>query len=130
MQCAVQLTGTVLQVREIGPGESVGYGAGFRAARPSRIATIALGYADGVLRGAAARGFVVIGGRRAPLAGRVSMDLIGADVTDIGGVAVGEAAELFGPALAVDEAAAAWGTISYELLTGLSRRVPRIYMSQ
>jgi len=127
MACAVRLTARVLQVREVAPGESVGYGASFRAARPSTIATIALGYADGVLRGAAARAGAVIRGQIAPFAGRVSMDLIGLDVTVIDGAAAGDEAELFGPSLPVDEAAAAWGTISYELLTGLSRRVPRIY---
>jgi alanine racemase len=129
MQCAVQLTGTVLQLRSIAAGDSVGYGATFRAPGPRTIATIALGYADGVLRSAGNRASVIIKGRRAPLVGRVSMDLITADVTGIDGVAVGDEAELFGPGLAVDEAAAQWGTISYELLTGLSRRVPRVYRS-
>ena len=127
MACAVRLTARVLQVREVAPGESVGYGASFRAARPSTIATIALGYADGVLRGAAARAGAVIRGQIAPFAGRVSMDLIGLDVTGIAGVVAGDEAELFGPSLPVDEAAASWGAISYELLTGLSRRVPRVY---
>lgn len=130
MGCAVQLAATVLQVRKIAAGESVGYGATFHAARPSTIVTIALGYADGVLRAAAAKAGAMIRGRRAPFAGRVSMDLIGLDVTGIDGVAAGDEAELFGPSLPVDEAAAFWGTISYELLTGLSRRVPRIYMDR
>jgi alanine racemase len=128
MQCAAQLTGTVLQVRELAAGDSVGYGATFHAPRPSTIATIALGYADGVLRSASNTASVIIRGQRAPLVGRVSMDLITLDVTGIADVAAGDEAELFGPALSVDEAAAQWGTISYELLTGLSRRVPRIYM--
>jgi alanine racemase len=127
MTCAVQLTGTVLQVRAIAAGESVGYGASFAATQPSTIATIALGYADGVLRSAGNKAGIVIKGRRAPLVGRVSMDLITADVTGLD-VAAGDVAELFGPALPVDDAAAAWGTISYELLTGLSRRIPRVYM--
>ena len=110
-------------------GESVGYGASFHAARPSLIATVALGYADGVLRSASNAATVLIRGKRTRLVGRVSMDLIGLDVTGIDGVAVGDEAELFGPGLALDEAAAAWGTISYELLTGLSHRVPRVYMT-
>ena len=129
MRCAVQLTGTVLQLRDVAAGESVGYGASFVAPAPMRIATIALGYADGVLRGAGGRADVLLGGRRARLVGRVSMDLITADATGLD-VAEGDEAELFGPGLAVDEAAAAWGTISYELLTGLSRRVPRVYMER
>ncbi len=128
MQCAVQLTAKVLQLRQVAAGDSVGYGATWIAARPSTLATIALGYADGVLRSAGAHAAAVIRGRRAPFVGRVSMDLIGLDVTGIDGVAAGEEAELFGPSLAVDEAASSWGTISYELLTGLSRRAPRIYM--
>ncbi|MBV9548492.1 MAG: alanine racemase [Alphaproteobacteria bacterium] len=127
VQCVVRLTGTILQLRRIGAGESVGYGGTFHAARPSIIATLALGYADGVLRSAGNRACAVIRGRRAPFVGRVSMDLIGLDVTDVEGVAAGDEAELFGPALPLDEAAAAWGTISYELLTGLSRRLPRVY---
>jgi alanine racemase len=127
MQCAVRLAGTVLQVRQIAAGESVGYGASFQASGPRTIATIALGYADGVLRSASTKAGVVINGARAPLAGRVSMDLLTADVTGLD-VSAGDEAELFGPGLAVDAAAAAWGTVSYELLTGLSRRVPRVYM--
>jgi len=129
MQCAVRLTGTVLQTRSIGAGDSVGYGASYQATGPCTIATIALGYADGVLRSAGNRAGTVIKGRRAPLVGRVSMDLITADVTGLE-VAAGDEAELFGPALPVDEAAAGWGTISYELLTGLSRRIPRVYMDR
>jgi alanine racemase len=129
MQAAVQLTGSILQLRQVAAGESVGYGATFRATCSSTIATIALGYADGILRSAAGRAGAIVRGRRAPFAGRVSMDLIGLDVTGIDGVAVGDEAELFGPSLSVDEAASSWGTISYELLTGLSRRVPRIYMA-
>jgi alanine racemase len=128
MQCAVQLTGTVLQTRPVAAGESVGYGASFRAKQATTIATIALGYADGVLRGAGNRAQAMIGGQRAPIVGRVSMDLITLDVTGLK-VAVGDEAELFGPAVSLDEAAAGWGTISYELLTGLSRRIPRIYMN-
>jgi len=127
MRCAVRLTAPVLQLRRIAAGDSVGYGATFRATRPSTIATIALGYADGVLRSASNAASAIVRGRRAPVAGRVSMDLIGLDVTGIADVAVGDQAELFGPDLPLDDAAAAWGTISYELLTGLSRRVPRIY---
>jgi len=127
MQAAVRLTGTVLQTRQIVAGDSVGYGATFRAAQPASIATIALGYADGVLRSASNRAEAAFRGGRARLVGRVSMDLITLDVTGLG-VAVGDEAELFGPDLPLDEAAAAWGTISYELLTGLSRRIPRIYM--
>ena len=127
MQPVVTLAAPILQLRRIEAGESVGYCATFRATRPTVIATIPLGYADGVLRTASGRAHALIKGRRAPFVGRVSMDLITLDVTDLPGVAVGDMAELFGPNLPVDDAAADWGTISYHLLTGLSRRVPRVY---
>jgi alanine racemase len=127
MQPVVTLAAPILQLRQIAPGDSVGYCATFHAARPSVIATIPLGYADGVLRAASGGAQALIRGRRAPIVGRVSMDLITLDVTDLPGVAVGDMAELFGPGLPVDEAATSWGTISYHLLTGLSRRIPRVY---
>jgi alanine racemase len=126
MRCAARLAGRVLQLRRIAAGESVGYGATFRATGPRTVATVALGYADGVLRSAGNRAEAVIGGGRAKVVGRVSMDLVTLDVTGLA-AAAGDEAEFFGPALDLDEAATAWGTISYELLTGLSRRVPRVY---
>ncbi len=126
MQPVVRLTAPILQLRPIAPGETVGYGGSFTADRPMTIATIALGYADGVLRAASARASAMVRGRAVPIVGRVSMDLVTLDVTGLD-VAVGDMAELFGPGMALDAAAAAWGTISYELLTGLSRRIPRIY---
>jgi len=126
MQPVVQLAAPILQLRPIAPGDTVGYGAGFTADKPMTIATIALGYADGVLRAAAANARAMVRGRAVPFVGRVSMDLVTLDVTGMD-VAVGDMAELFGPALKLDEAASSWGTISYELLTGLSHRIPRIY---
>lgn len=128
MQTVAQLAGRILQLRQIAPGDTIGYGASFTATRPMTIATIALGYADGVLRSGSNKAFAMVGGHRAPFAGRVSMDLITLDVTGIAGVATGDLAELFGPELPLDEAATAWGTIPYELLTGLSRRIPRVYV--
>ena len=127
MQQVVSLTAPILQLRSVAPGDTVGYCATFTAARPSLIATIPLGYADGVMRIASRGAGAIVKGRRVPFVGRVSMDLITLDVTDLPGVAVGDWAELFGPNLPVDDAAADWGTISYELLTGLSRRIPRVY---
>jgi alanine racemase len=126
MQPVVRLAAPILQLRPIAPGETVGYGGSFTADRPMTIATIALGYADGVLRAASGRARSMIHGRVVPIVGWVSMDLITLDVTGLD-AGVGDMAELFGPALPLDEAAAAWGTISYELLTGLSRRIPRVY---
>jgi alanine racemase len=127
MQPVVSLTAPILQLRRIAPGDSVGYCATFRAARESLIATIPLGYADGVLRTASGRAAAMVRGRRVPVVGRVSMDLITLDVTGLPDVETGDEAELLGPSLPVDEVAESWGTISYEVLTGLSRRIPRVY---
>jgi alanine racemase len=128
MQTVARLAGRILQLRQIAPGETIGYGATFTATRPMAVATIALGYADGVLRTGSNKAFAMVRDHVAPFVGRVSMDLITLDVTGIADVGVGDLAELFGPGLPLDEAAAAWGTISYELLTGLSRRIPRVYV--
>ena len=122
----------VLQVRSARAGETVGYGGDFTLKRDSRLAILAAGYADGYLRSAGSAddrpgARVALGGHFAPVVGRVSMDLIAADVTDLpDGVARrGAYAELFGPTVAIDEVADQSGTIAYELLTGLSRRAVR-----
>lgn len=127
MQAVVRLAVRILQLRQIAPGDTVGYGRSFKAERPMTVATIPLGYADGVLRSGSNRAFAMVQGHVAPFVGRVSMDLVTLDVTGIAGAAVGDEAELFGPDLPLEEAATAWGTIAYELLTGLSRRIPRVY---
>jgi alanine racemase len=126
---------SVLQVRQARAGETIGYGASRRLARDSRIAILGAGYADGYLRAAGDSderpgASVFIAARRAPLLGRVSMDLIAADVSDIpaGQVSRGDWAELFGPNVPIDEVAAHAGTIAYELLTGLSPRAERRYV--
>jgi alanine racemase len=131
---AVELKGRIIQVRPVSKNESVGYGATFTAARPSRIAVIAVGYADGYLRSAAAAkgkapAEVVIADRRCPIAGRVSMDLIAVDVTDLpdGAARRGGLATLIGEGMPVDELAAAMGTSSYEVLANLGPRHHRIY---
>jgi alanine racemase len=135
MHPVVNLKGRIIQVRTINKGEGVGYGATFVAGRPTRIAIIAVGYADGFLRSAAtvAKGKsaaeVVIAGRRCPVAGSVSMDLLAVDVTDLaeGAARRGALATLIGDGMSVDDLAAAMGTISYEVLTGLGRRYHRVY---
>ena len=121
------LTGEVLQVRDVPAGESIGYSRGFVADRPVRVATIGAGYADGVLRANSPAGHVWTGGETRPLLGRVSMDVCAVDVTGLD-VAAGDLVELFGPNRLLDDAAAAAGTISYELLTALSPRVARRYV--
>lgn len=127
MQTAAVLTGRVLQVRRIDSGESVGYAATFHAKRPSMIATIALGYADGIPRALSNRGAAAIGGARVPVVGRVSMDLMTLDVSDLPEPpAVGQEVELMGDTISLGEVAQAAGTNEYEILTRL-RRVPRDY---
>jgi len=123
------LHGRILQLRQIDKGESVGYGATFRAARPTVLAVAGLGYTDGLMRVLAGRGTGAIGGVRVPIAGRVSMDLITLDVTDVpeGKRRVGDLIEFFGDTITLDEIAAAAGTAPYEILTSMSRRVPHVY---
>ena len=125
MQTAAIVTGKVLQVRRIDSGDSVGYAATFRAKRPTMLATVALGYADGIPRTLSSKGAAAIHGARAPIVGRVSMDLITLDVTDIA-VNPGDEAELLGETITLGEVAASAGTNEYEILTRL-RRMPRVY---
>ena len=125
----VEVTAPVLQVRTVRPGESVGYGASFRPDLTRRIATVSAGYADGLARALAGAGAVFIRGRSAPIVGRLSMDLIGVDITDIPEPAIkaGDRVEILGDHISVDDLAAAAGTISYEILTSLGHRYLRHY---
>ena len=127
----VRLHAGILQVRQIDAGRAVGYGSVFRAESPRRIATVALGYADGYLRSLGGRGAGVLGGVRVPVVGRVSMDLLTLDVTGTpeGMAAPGRTVSLIGGGVPVDEVAAAAGTIGYEVLTALGRRIRRVYVS-
>jgi alanine racemase len=126
---AAVLTGRVLQLRRIDRGETVGYGASFGAKRPTVIATVALGYADGLMRSIGNRGIAVIAGARAPLVGRVSMDLVTLDVTDVPPalLSTDADAEFFGDAISLEEVGEAAGTAAYEILTAIAPRVPRRY---
>ncbi|HET7086367.1 MAG TPA: alanine racemase [Rhizomicrobium sp.] len=127
MQTVAVLTARVLQVRRIDLGESVGYAATFRAKRPSMIATIALGYADGIPRALANKGVAALKGGRVPFAGRVSMDLITLDVSGLAAPPeIGAEAELLGDTITLGEVAELAGTNEYEILTRL-RRVPKNY---
>jgi alanine racemase len=122
-----RLSAAILQLRLIERGETVGYGGSFTAGDRMRLATLGVGYADGLPRSASNRGFAVIGGERRAIVGRVSMDLTTVDATGLD-AKVGDEAELFGPTLPIDEQAQALGTISYELLTGLGTRTRRLYL--
>ena len=118
------LTSSVIALRRVRRGEAVGYGGTWVAKRDSQIATIAAGYGDGVHRSLKSGTPLLINGRRAIFAGRVSMDMLCADVTGIEGVALGTPVVLWGEGLPVEEVARHAGTISYELLCGVSPRVP------
>lgn len=118
----------IVRLKELPPGHAVGYGATFHTTRTTRVATLPVGYADGYNRLLSNRGFVLVRGERVPVIGRVSMDLVTIDVTDIGGVAVGDEVILLGGSITADELAAKLGTISYEVFCSVGARVPRVYL--
>lgn len=126
---AMTLISSVMSVRTVARGEHVGYGGRWQARRDSRIATVAVGYADGYPRHANDGTPVLIRGQRAPLAGRVSMDMITVDVTDIPDVGIGDPAILWGAGLDVSDVARHAGTIGYALLAAMPARPRRIYQS-
>lgn len=125
------LRARVVAIRTVAEGGTVSYGATWRASRPTTVATLSVGYADGLLRaartdaGAVGRRVVELRGRPAPIVGRVTMDLTMVAVE--GDVAIGDVATVYGGLVSLDQQAAAAGTISYELLTGLGARLPRVY---
>jgi alanine racemase len=130
MEQSVRLDARVLQVREVGAEAPIGYGASYRTKRPSRVATVALGYADGYLRSLSGRGAVYAQGVALPLVGRVSMDLITVDATEApeGLVSAGRLVEVIGPNRTADDIARDAGTIGYEVLTSLGPRYRRVYL--
>ena len=134
MQPVVQLQARVVQVRNVPKGETIGYNATWTAKHATRIAVVAVGYADGYPRAASASDTTpgadaIVAGTRCPLAGRVSMDLLALDVTALPENAVrrGDLVTLIGDTIGVDDLAAAAGTIGYEILVNLGRRYHRIY---
>lgn len=122
------LESAVISLRTLDAGETVGYGCSWTAPRRSTIATVAIGYGDGYPRQTPNGTPVWINGRRVPLAGHVSMDMITVDVTDLDGVKVGDRAELWGAHISLNEVAERVGTISYELTTRMPGRTPRVYV--
>src|SRR3954467_6774300 len=134
MQPVVELKARIVQLRNLEKGETVGYGGTWTARRPTRLAIVSAGYADGYFRAASSndgtRGAeVIVAGKRCPVAGRVSMDLIAVDVTDLDKKAVrrGHMVTLIGEGITVDELAHHFGTTGYELLPSLGRRYARVY---
>lgn len=125
------LMGRALQLRRVDKGDTVGYGATFTAGRPSMLVTVTLGYADGLSRALATRGVgAAAGGKRMSFAGRISMDLAVLDATDVPEELCRRGAEIefFGDTISLEEVAGAAGTISYDVLTSVSSRVPRHYV--
>ncbi|HEY2533092.1 MAG TPA: alanine racemase [Xanthobacteraceae bacterium] len=134
MRGVVELSGRILQIRRVERGATVGYGATWTAKRDSRIAVATFGYADGLLRAASANdtargGVAIVAGKPCPFAGRISMDLVCLDVTDLQDAVVrrGDLATFIGAGLSIDDVAASAGTIGYEILTRLGPRCRRIY---
>ncbi|WP_448205105.1 alanine racemase [Azospirillum sp. sgz302134] len=129
MRDTVRLDARVLQVRSVDSAMTVGYGATHRVAASGKIATIAVGYADGYLRSLGGRGHVFVNGVAAPVVGRISMDLVTVDVSHLPDEAVtpGGLVELIGPNRPVDTVAAEGDTIGYEILTSLGARYHRVY---
>jgi alanine racemase len=126
-QAAAALRARVVAVRRVAPGDTVSYGGTWRAERPTTIATVAVGYADGFPRAAGRPRTMELGGRILPVAGRVAMDMTMLAVGDDQVVSCGDVATVFGGLISVEEQARAAGTTSYELLSSLSPRVPRRY---
>ena len=134
MQGVVDLKARIVQLRNVERGDSVGYGGTWTARRPTKLAIVSTGYADGYFRAASAndgtRGAeVVVAGKRCPVAGRISMDLMAIDITDLPDKTArrGHMVTLIGEGITVDELAHHFGTIGYEVLTSLGRRYARIY---
>jgi alanine racemase len=127
LHAVATLEAPILQVRVLPPGESIGYGAAFTPGEPTRVAILAAGYADGVLRASSPKGFAWFDGARRRLLGRLSMDLIAIDVTSSEAAAQGAMVELLGPNVLLDDAAAAAGTAAYECLVRLGERLDRVW---
>jgi len=128
----LSLKSLIVRLTPVAEGQGVSYGLTWRAKRPSLIALVMCGYGDGLPRALSNRGCVLIRGQRAPIVGRVCMDMCMADVTDIPDVAVGDEAVFIGrqgdEAIAVEEVADLCNTISYEIFCGITARVPRLYI--
>ena len=124
LQPVMTLSSRIIGVQEIQPGERVGYGGTFEATRPMRVGIVACGYADGYPRVAPSGTPILVNGQRTGTVGRVSMDMLACDLTDLPDAGVDAPVVLWGEGLPADEVAAAAGTISYELFCALARRVP------
>jgi alanine racemase len=125
---AMTLTSQIISIKELLAGDGVGYGLNWVAKQPTKVATISIGYADGYPRHARNGTPVLVNGQRTDLVGTVSMDMITVDLTDVDDVDPDSSVELWGADLPVNEVASCAGTIGYELLTGLTGRLPISYL--
>jgi alanine racemase len=133
LQPALSLKARVTSVRPLAAGATVSYGRTFRAGRPTTVATVPIGYADGFSRALSNRGSMLVRGRRCPIVGRVCMDATMIDVGAIGGIGVGEEVVIYGrqggEGISVEETAALLDTIPYEIVCAIGKRVPRRYVA-
>lgn len=132
LEPALTLKARIVQVKDVPAGFRVSYGMTYETPRPTRIATVSVGYADGLRRSLGGRGFMLVRNRRAPIVGRVCMDLTMIDVGSIEGVRAGDEVVVFGGANpgapSTEDIASELGTISYEIVTSITSRVPRVYL--
>jgi alanine racemase len=132
LEPCLSLRARIISLREVPAGQAVGYGARFVTSRPSRIAVINAGYADGIVRARTNRGWALVRGRRVPLVGTISMDLTMLDVTDAPEAKLGDVVTLYGKdgqaSIEVSEVAREIGTVTSDLLCALGRRVPKFYL--
>jgi len=132
LEPSLSMRARIITLRDLPPGQSVGYSARFTTQRPSRIAVINAGYADGVMRQRTNRGCVIVRGRKVPLVGAISMDLTTLDVTDVPDVTLGDIVTIYGKdqnaEIKVSDVAHEIGTVTSDLLCALGRRVPRYYL--
>lgn len=128
MRAVMRVKSTVCSVKHFDAGAPISYGRTYLTARPSRIGVLPIGYADGFSRALSNRYAVVTAEGAAPIAGRICMDMTMIDLTDCPGVDVGDTVEIYGEQNPIGDAARLCGTISYELLCAVSKRVPRYYI--
>lgn len=124
---AMSLTSEVIAIRDLEPGESVGYSCTFTCEEPMRIGTVAMGYADGYPRYAGTGTPVMVNGQKSRIIGRVSMDMLAVDLTGLEGIECGAHVELWGEQISANDIADRCGTIPYTLFTGITRRVHKVY---
>jgi alanine racemase len=130
----VRVRARITLIRDVPEATTLGYGATYRSSEAERWATLGIGYGDGFPRVLGNRGSALLSGQRVPIIGRISMDMTVVDITGLDGVGLGDAATLIGSdgdlALTLDEVADLAGTISYEILTGFTARMPRVWISE